>query len=248
MKSSVTQRFKTFVNRHSDAMTIVGALIVFVTFVVKEAIGDNLREYVQSLHEAQSVFVLRQDHSVLEREVRGLRQEVQALRPAVQQQDRQKLQFVRESQDFEQSEKDYIAAGGSFIALLRLITDAPHNGTETRLLAISQNMERIDADAQKINSLFQSEGSFLEKRDMVEAKMLAQQVDEQLVPFGVETKNLLEVIDSFSKDQFKEVEKKTEELETLSATTAFVSYVLYVLGWTIALMGKVSGIETVGSE
>jgi hypothetical protein len=115
MKSSVTQRFKTFVNRHSNAMTIIGALIVFVTFVVKEAIGDNLREYVQSLHEAQSVFVLRQDHSVLEREVRGLRQEVQALHPAVQQQDRQKLQFVRESQDFEQSEKDYIVAGGSFI-------------------------------------------------------------------------------------------------------------------------------------
>jgi uncharacterized membrane protein (DUF485 family) len=248
MQSSVTPRFKTFVNKHSNAMTIIGALIVFVTFVVKEAIGDNLREYVQSLHEAQSVFVLRQDHSVLERQLRGLRQEVQALHPPVQEQDRQKVRFVRESQDFEESEKDYIAAGGSFIALLRLITDAPHSGTESHLLAISQNMDRINADAQKINSLFQSEGSNLQRGNVAEAQKLAQQVDNQLVSFEAETKSLLEVIDNFSKKQFKEVEEKTEELETLSATTAFVSYVLYILGWTIALMGKVSGVETVEPE
>src|SRR5437016_3490465 len=61
-----------FVRHHNRFLIVTGALIVFTTFLVKEALGNNLGELVVSLHDAQNLFLMRQDHLQIEADLKDL--------------------------------------------------------------------------------------------------------------------------------------------------------------------------------
>jgi hypothetical protein len=50
---------RRFVRNHNRLLTFIGAFIVFTTFIVKEAVRDNLKEYTDSIKIAQNMFILR---------------------------------------------------------------------------------------------------------------------------------------------------------------------------------------------
>jgi hypothetical protein len=52
---------KAFYIRHDRFFTLLGSLIIFVTFVVKEGISDNLKDLVSSIQTAENMFSLRQE-------------------------------------------------------------------------------------------------------------------------------------------------------------------------------------------
>jgi len=54
--------FRNYVSRHSRLLIFVGALIVFVTFLVKESLRERLKDLVDSIDTAQSVFVAEQEN------------------------------------------------------------------------------------------------------------------------------------------------------------------------------------------
>src|SRR5882672_6760922 len=50
-----------FFRRHNRLLTFAGALIVFVTFLVKEGKRESLKDLADSVDAAESVFVIRSD-------------------------------------------------------------------------------------------------------------------------------------------------------------------------------------------
>ena len=52
-----------FETRIQKALTLVGSLIIFATFIVKEGIGDNLKDVVSGIESAKTRFQLRDDIS-----------------------------------------------------------------------------------------------------------------------------------------------------------------------------------------
>jgi hypothetical protein len=54
--------FRNYVSRHSRLLIFVGALIVFVTFLVKEGLRERLKDLVDSIDTAQSVFVAEREN------------------------------------------------------------------------------------------------------------------------------------------------------------------------------------------
>jgi hypothetical protein len=51
-----------FFRRHNRLLTFAGALIVFVTFLVKEGKRESLKDLADSVDAAESVFVIRSDN------------------------------------------------------------------------------------------------------------------------------------------------------------------------------------------
>jgi hypothetical protein len=52
---------RPFLHKHNRLLTFTGALIVFVTFLVKEGKRESLRDLGDSVDAAESVFVIRHD-------------------------------------------------------------------------------------------------------------------------------------------------------------------------------------------
>ena len=48
-------------DRRSRFLTLLGSLIIFATFVVKEGISENLRDLVSSIDTAENLYIMRDD-------------------------------------------------------------------------------------------------------------------------------------------------------------------------------------------
>ena len=68
--------FRNFLRRHSRILTVLGALIVFVTFVVKEGLRDRGKDLLASVESAQTTFVMRSDVEDLRLQLRSLQRSI----------------------------------------------------------------------------------------------------------------------------------------------------------------------------
>jgi hypothetical protein len=57
--------FRSFVQRHHRLLTFLGAVIVFITFIVKEGIRERLKNIGDSVSSAENVFIARSEASRL---------------------------------------------------------------------------------------------------------------------------------------------------------------------------------------
>ena len=63
--------FRNYVSRHSRLLIFVGVFIVFVTFLVKEGLRERLKDLVDSVDTAQSVFVAERENQQISQKVGG---------------------------------------------------------------------------------------------------------------------------------------------------------------------------------
>jgi len=57
---------------HDRLVTIVGAIIIFVTFVSKEWCGENLKDLKESIDSGQAVFVLQNENGIIQQRLAWL--------------------------------------------------------------------------------------------------------------------------------------------------------------------------------
>jgi hypothetical protein len=69
-------RLSGFFKRHTRRLSMVGALIVFTTFVVKDAIRDSAKETIDSLDSEEAVFAIRNDSLNMFLELNGISEHV----------------------------------------------------------------------------------------------------------------------------------------------------------------------------
>ena len=64
-------------------VTFIGALIVSITFIVREGIGENLQDSVDSLESAQGIFTLQRENAVMSTRITEIYRTASATYPNV---------------------------------------------------------------------------------------------------------------------------------------------------------------------
>ena len=250
--------FRAFITEHRSMMVLSGSLLVFTTFLVNEAIRDNLRDYLDSLRQAQSTFVLEQDHVAIltEMEAANRRQfgAAQVLpiaegESAKRQVELQTMNFQNEATFFEELGREGLRVGRSLLGLGHLLENAPMGNYTDRtrvaasIQALLQKQEDLQSGIQDASALLQRQGASLQKGDVSTAIYLSNEIRSRFTTIASRTDDYSNAMYQFSRIQYNEVSDATEKLDALYNSVKLLSYFLYALGWSLALMGKLYGVE-----
>lgn len=250
-------QFKAFVSRHRNAMVVLGSLLVFGTFIVNEAIRDNLKEYIGSLEQAQSIFVLQRDHAAILIELESANRNDFETEHFVAPADTQPIKRLVDLQSqrcahevilFTEFGREYERILRSFISLADLLNKAPVDasyGTKsgTKLVALEHQQEDLLSALRNISQLIQQEGTALQNSDLKTASDLSRQVRAHFNTIQSKTDDFSNAMDNVSHDLYQDVEKVTDNLNSDYDTVTTISYSIYAIGWSFALLGKLYGIE-----
>lgn len=81
---STVTRFVALLRKHNRVVTLVGALIVFATFVFKEALRENFKDLADSVERAEDSYDIRNEMKVTSDSLRAvLREETDAIRDLI---------------------------------------------------------------------------------------------------------------------------------------------------------------------
>jgi hypothetical protein len=257
--SKLNVRFKAFVAKRRNAMVVLGSLIVFVTFVTNEAIRDNLKDYIDSLHQAQSTFLLQRDHAAILLEIEATNRkefESEQFQPVAGQSSPSALnlqtqRFQHEATLFGEFGREFMRLGRSFLGLGSLLDNAPGDhfvGSEaaTGLIALEQREEDLNREIHRAAGLLQQEGACLEQGNLPSATESSRQLRASFSDIQSKTDDYSNAMDEFSRVQYNAVKSMTDDLDSFYQIVKLTSYVLYVIGWSFALLGKLYGAELIG--
>lgn len=201
-------------------LTLLGSLIVFVTFVAKEGISDNLKDLVSSIETAENLFTLRQETTYRLSSAKSLPPPWSEKEPTRDEKqgfidlwDRQSESIVRISLDLAAAlpdEKVFQKQATQITGTLWTIDKGVDN------LRVAQQTEtQIDA---ALKDLFKKSNETFS-----DANLLGQDILDEA-------------------NRLKNKRKKFYEI------AKWTSYALFTLGWALTFYGQLSGKERTASD
>jgi hypothetical protein len=185
---------RLFVGRHRRLFTIVGALVVFTTFVVNEEFKENVKENNDALSSALQLYEIESNFTEIERELTHLSGEV-SQRPG--------------------------NGSVTFPDVEGLLSDIKP------VLPMLNRKELVKADAQY--TVLQEKLRNLEKNYLPD-----------------ELKNLISLKDEirqFASNVLGQAERRQQERQQQYSYWKVASFIMFVLGWGLALASQILGIE-----
>jgi hypothetical protein len=231
--------------RHRRFITIAGALIVFITYLVNDVLRDNLSDALTAVRGSQAAYQDAQRDDELKGVLTMISQTTEIL-------------LTDERMAKNSSSTQAIANLGSFYLsqwnttkeftdrVLDIATTTP--GAEGIVTRLKSNLAQLDssktANAQRIrtSALYNmaSTRAKISQYDAIDALNL---VDEAMTIAAIksDTETALD-------DLEKIISKKVEHYEPLTRWTKRIGYALYALGWGLGLLGTmIADKESAGS-
>jgi hypothetical protein len=213
--------------RRERTLTLIGALIVFFTFIAKEAIKEHVKEKTDAINGARTLNTIRND-------IQGLMQGEDwiASRLAFEQQSTHKSQSV--SMQLIQYQEVSIARMSSTVAqtlnaAAELLKQAPDADLRERLSGLWDQWKVFDKEADQ----FATDAKNPSMREAVNDRYVP------LLTKGSGISNELLIINAkISVHAWEVLERSERELNVWT----WISYVLYALGWGLALYARLSGV------
>lgn len=229
-----------FITKHNRLIVFIGALIVFATFIVREALREELKNFVDSIDSAEGVFVVQHENALMAGRLAEVLRFVTAAnanilkppRPGVPTIDlvAEELHY-QDGFDTVQRMADELAAAG------RLLKKMPHSREDA--LALAGFQSQYDVEVQRFN-LYKPPGSATSQLELEQAFNVIVSIENKL--WDIEA-NLAKFTASFLE---KSIEVKERDERYFEIATWW-SYGLYVLGWGLGLVGKLYGPKGDGS-
>lgn len=245
-------RLDTFLRRRKRFLPIVGAGIVLVTFVVKEAVRDHFKDLVTSIDGAEGIFLVREDKGLLTNPLRKLNRQMDS------------VQITLQSRG-PQYEPDDAVEDKSYGRMELIAED--HHTLMVSIENVSRLLEEIRAEAsarKRVEKLkkdiddafepYQANISRLvvEEEDAAENKgddKLAHDILQTIAKAVQEMESKTIMIsgqcDALATEVFKKAENTRKRDEIFLNIFTWCSYALYALGWGLGLLGKLYGVEGV---
>ncbi len=232
--------FKRFIKKHEKWLTFAGAFIIFMTFVIKEGLGEHWRRTSEAVDTARYFFLL--ENQVFDTEDH-LRTKLIEVRDLVGK-DRPVSSFLR-------AERDYIflllaRADRSLDAMGILLEQLP-NTKEKKQKADELRQEVFDLN-QKLEE-YQSKD---ETEDALVGSKHETLTGDSLSRYELKHKEekdfftILYTVCDTSRDFTNNVIQIAENVRTVNAKRAdharWISAVLFTLGWGLGLLGKIYGV------
>jgi hypothetical protein len=248
------QKLKTFLHRHNQLLTVIGALIVFVTYVVNDVHRERLKEMASSIAGAQSFLAIRADLRLIKEDVEFLKQSESARNaPKIETAKTQAESYVTEMMMLKFRPLDAILANAnvSLDRASQLVRAMPQDGElDAQLQSLKAEGKALSQkhNATLTNAMLRYRGHFRVEHGtripdplppLNELKELDRQLDEYQKPIIAWANKSLE----FASDVVTKAEQTREQAERNYKIYTRAGYFLYTLGWSLALVGKLGGVE-----
>jgi hypothetical protein len=202
-------------------LVFAGALIVFVTFIVKEGIAEKYKNSVAVLDEARSFFGLREDIIHLRRLIVDVATVAVPKPKAVV----QEVTFENEGHQFIEDDLEGIS---QFMNRIETSEDFSH-----RLDLLRQELlQEAKRDQEMQDELWGTNGKERKTIDEIEAALKAQ------VPVNI---RISQEYRQLKRDLIDAAKRERDRNERFYEVSKWTAIVLYTIGWGLGLRGKVYG-------
>ena len=237
------KKIRIFLKQRQRAFVLLGGLVIFATFIVKEAVKENLKDLMSAIDVAKESIDRIELHRELLREigtvrddVRGVENNLKALKlmhhPDTEAWRRAHWDdYEREVYDLMQSREPESSPSSTIFmwSILRL--------AETRSLIRSMGKER---DYQNDLKAFDLRMDEIEK-----CRSTTYHQEEEEFPCRFMTLKASGDMSEFESKVLRTAYAKQERNGRWYRVCTRVSYILYGIGWTMALVGRLYGIGSV---
>jgi hypothetical protein len=238
-----TVRIIVFFKNPKHWMPIVGAFIVFMTFIVKEGLREHWKDTADAIDLAEYIYGIRADTTAIKKE-QETEEEVRFLESVK----RAKIKF--------DNYQPLVVATGHNSAILRhtqttlagldILTDTLPVTDANRLLSTKFHSAAVALDA-RINAAYKKieEARDARRRNEKPPHMSNAIYEELIEPVGTLDYN----VQKLQQDVLDDAEKTRQTNRRRSEWAWWISSGLYALGWGLSLVGKLYGVpEAAGGD
>jgi len=230
MAWTVINRVKSFFQKHGRLLSFVGALIVFTTFIVKDAIREHLKDLVDAVNSAEEAYRNETSIALVSKQIVDLELQLDSFEKA--------MQFHRSAvTERTMANRDAATTTKFMLENLETLNNTLPTGAtfRGRINDHKTILQKLEEGLLELDRRSQATGLY-EKRTTGEedtAKRLNNGVWAEywlfVIPMG--DKVLAEANEA----------KKRREIYYKACTAA--SYMLYALGWSLGLAGRLFSVE-----
>jgi len=235
--------FRTFVSRHSKLLIFVGALIVFVTYLVKEGLRERLKDLVDSVDKAQSAFVAERENQQLSQRLAeiyrvGIISYDNMHTPAPPPGQPYPITISTIMSHYQGAYDTEQRLENEWNAVDRLLEKMPKDQNREKQLNVLQTQLKA---VQKADEDFRNTQSPRSPSELKENLNAAVSLEHQA--WDTET-----AIQNFALSILKDSAEIKKRDETYFKIATWSSYLLYCLGWGLGLVGKLFGLDGLGGD
>jgi len=207
-----------FTSRHRRLLPLVGAIVIFATFIIKEGVRDHLKELAETVDSAQSIFLIRKDNIRTVHMLRSMQSLQRLSKPPIS--------FIETlEQDLLNDEQDIFEHGDINYSVIRKLPDNSKLYEENR--RILKATEEINMDRGG-----DSDRQYQERLKNAAAKSFA----------------LSDMASNLTTKVISAASERAESAKRWYDRFTWTSYVFYTIGWSLAFLGKAVGVEGLEPE
>lgn len=235
--STTITPYKQFVIEHAKFLSLFGAFLVFATFIVKDALRDNLKDLMSSLNAAQASFALRSDNNTLADKIDRLDDRLNSLQA---QQDTPTQDPVSKLQT---QISGMLGVG---------LEDIDYGGYELeRILPVVNSIDSSKELTARIEQLTaRREGLHTDGKAIIRnfhagmVKGADPQADYNAAgTWVIKCRNFKKTTMDFVNEVLRQANEAADHDEKRMEWYTWLSYALYTLGWGLAFIGRLLGVK-----
>jgi hypothetical protein len=206
---------KAFYVRHDRFFTLLGSFIIFLTFIVKEGIGENLKNLASSIGSAENMFSLRQETANRLSSVKSLPPPWSQTEPTRE----ERKGFI----DLWNRQSD---------AIVRISLD---------LAALLPDKADFQKRGATINgTVSRTDMAIDSAKGTPEAPKTKAQIDDSVKAIFKQTNDNFSEANLLGQDILDEANNLKEKREGLYKIAKWASYILFTVGWSLTFYGQLS--------
>lgn len=236
MRKIRVRKHSTWLNNHQRAVSTTGALIVLATFVVKDAIRDHVKDTVDTLDSARSVYEIHADNQHVYDELRMIGFRVNLIWDTTP----ERAAYIRKS------------------------PQSADLSDQTRQSALEDEMKfQLNSATDLLNKMPHPDQAILQERKSMLGQLDQLSKDDAAYSYavnnphqegvdlddaeyqqGIDTETTGAAIADFAGHVLESFERRKAAEDKLLTIATVSSYVLYALGSILTIAGRVYGLDT----
>lgn len=245
-------------HKYGRVVTLFGAVIVFLTFVIKDAIREQVKDAVDSLQMAETVFrntsqdTLHWDLTI--DSFREFRDRLEDIQKNIE--DMKDRAGAQESSTFQGWDMDTLTEQQNDNTTLlvldmetlshvrRMIEKLPVKDTSLFVTSLTSLKARFES----LKNVSDKELERVHKMGDFQNKDVTGALGQQLLSHWTEGEALRADISGLTAKVLTRLIEQKEADETRLKRYTWLSYVLYAIGWSLALFGRLYGVDPIAEE
>jgi len=239
----------TFFERHRRALSLTGLLLVFVTFVVKDAVRERLKDSIDSIHAAESLYLIRTDTFTITALIQNVDKHIGSITGPADHPGSTEKRTARETllEETKAREDLYTALESLLENTSRVVETLPRPKLRReQLLALKCELDQIrglDNEAHQVTSDYYKnlniDDVLQPDQPRKEQVVLAKEAEADYALFS-RTYALLLKANQAMNDVIREARTSYQSEERLYTIFTYVGYALYALGWSLTAIGQLT--------